>query len=38
MHAAEADRARRAQQDLPAVWARLSSRRSIGWLTRSGTP
>jgi CHAD domain-containing protein len=38
MHAAEADRARRAQQDLPAVWARLSSRRSIGWLTRPGTP
>jgi CHAD domain-containing protein len=34
MHAAEAERARRAQQDLPAVWARLSSRRSIGWLTR----
>jgi CHAD domain-containing protein len=34
MHAAEAERARRAQQDLPAVWARLSARRSIGWLAR----
>ena len=32
MHAAEAERARRTQKALPAVWARLSSRRSIGWL------
>ena len=34
MHAAEAERARRAQKALPAMWARLSSHRSIGWLTR----
>jgi len=34
MHAAEAERARRARQDLSAVWARLSSRRSIGWRAR----
>ena len=33
MHAAEAERARRAQQALPTMWARLSARRVIGWLS-----
>ena len=33
MHAAEAERARRAQQALPTMWARLSAPRVIGWLS-----
>ncbi len=33
MHAAEAERARRAQQALPKMWARLSAPRVIGWLS-----
>ena len=34
LHAAEADRARRAQEALPASWAQLSCRRNIGWFAR----
>ena len=33
MHAAEAERAHRAQQALPKIWERLSMRRVIGWLS-----
>jgi CHAD domain-containing protein len=32
LHAAEAERAGAAQQALPAMWARLSSPRAVGWL------
>ncbi len=33
MHAAESQRAHRAQQALPKMWARLSAQRIIGWLS-----